>query len=71
LTLQNDLGFLASLARRLATREGSAAVVERLLEVERELEDVRLVKERPLKQRAGCPGPLALASGFRVSVSRR
>lgn len=51
LTLQNALGFLASLARRLAKREGRAAVVERLLEVERELETVRLVRERPLGRR--------------------
>ncbi|WP_291981134.1 helix-turn-helix transcriptional regulator [Luteitalea sp.] len=51
LTLQNALGFLASLARRLAMRDGRAAVVERLREVERELEEVRLVRERSLGRR--------------------
>lgn len=51
LTLQNALGFLTGLARRLARREGKTAVVDRLLAVERELEDVRLVKERSLGRR--------------------
>jgi hypothetical protein len=46
--LQNRLGYLVGLAREVAQARGDSAVVTRLLEAERRLEDARLAKEDTL-----------------------
>jgi hypothetical protein len=46
--VQNRLGFLVSLARELAEKRGDPRTMNRLLAVEKKLEDARLAKEDTL-----------------------
>jgi transcriptional regulator with XRE-family HTH domain len=47
-SVQNRLGFLVNLARRVADRRGEAEAVRRLTQVEQTLDDARLAKEDTL-----------------------
>jgi hypothetical protein len=63
--LQNRLGFVVSLARRLAQRTGASHSVDALLDLEAELERSRLAREDTL-----CGGSLPAAERRRLESHR-